>query len=123
MYGDFNEKLAKLVVEYAVGIEPNDLVYITSPANAEGLIREVYREAIKAGGHVIKTEITIPGTSELFYKYATEEQIKYVDSLTIEFAKKVTKSIHIYSSYNTRALTNIDPKLKTMPSVHILVCL
>ena len=97
MYGDFNEKLAKLVVEYAVGIVPNDLVYITSPANAEGLIREVYREAIKAGGHVIKTEITIPGTSELFYKYATEEQIKYVDSLTIEFAKKVTKSIHIYS--------------------------
>ncbi len=114
MFGDFNEKLAKLVVEYAVGIKPNDLVFITSPANAEGLIREVYREAIKAGGHVIRTDISIPGTNELLYRHGTEAQIKYIDPLETEFVKKITKTIHIYSSYNTRALTNIDPKLKTM---------
>lgn len=114
MFSDFNEKLAKLVVKYAVGVEPNDLVNITSPANAEGLIREIYREVIKAGGHIIRSEISIPGTSELFFKHATEEQIMYVNPLEIEHAKKVTKSIHIFSSYNTRALTNINPKLRIM---------
>ena len=114
MYGDFNEKLAKLVVEYAVGVKPNDLVFISSPANAEGLIREVYREAVKAGGHIIKTDISVPGTQEIFYRHASKDQIKYVDSFEIEYAKKITKAVYIYSSFNTRALTNVDPKLKTM---------
>ena len=114
LYGDFNEKLAKLVVEYAVGVKPNDLVEIISPANAEGLIREVYRESLKAGGHVIRTNITIPGLDEIFYRHASEEQIKYYDPLEIDLAKRITKSIFVFSSYNTRSLTNIKPELKTM---------
>ncbi|MBD3192115.1 MAG: aminopeptidase [Candidatus Heimdallarchaeota archaeon] len=114
MLGDFSEKLAKLVVNYAVEVQPGDLVNIRGAANAEELIREIYREVIKAGGHVIRLDISIPGINEIFFKHATEEQIKYVDSTQIDLAKKVDKSIRIYSSYNTRALSNIDPKIKAL---------
>jgi aminopeptidase len=114
MYGDFSEKLAKLVVHYAVNVQKNDTVTISGAANAEELLREIYRETIKAGGHVIRQSIELPGFNEIFFKLATEDQIKYVDELEIDLAKKVSKSIYIYSSFNTRSLTNIDPKLLTM---------
>lgn len=116
MYGDFSEKLAKLVIKYAVNVQQGDKVQIISPANADDLIRELYREAMIAGGHIIRTNITVPGTNEIFYKYATEEQLNYVDPIDLELAKTVTKSVYVYSSYNTRELTNIDPKKQTLRS-------
>lgn len=113
MYGDFNEKLAKLVVNYAVHIHKGDLVQIVGAANAQDLIKEIYRETIIAGGHVIKTNYTLPGMSEIFFKYADEEQLTYVDPSEMDFAKRLTKSIFIFSNFNTRALTNIPPEKQT----------
>ncbi|HUT80347.1 MAG TPA: aminopeptidase [Candidatus Bathyarchaeia archaeon] len=115
MYGDFSEKLAKLVVKYAVNIQPGDLVQIRSFSNANDLNQEVYREVIKAGGNIIRFNIDIPGIDEIFFKHASDEQIKYVDPSAIDFQKRITKAITIYSSFNTRELTNIDPvKIKMM---------
>ena len=116
MYGDFEEKLAELVVKYAIKVQKGDLVQMRSPANAEELIREIYRQIIIAGGHVIKQDYSLPGMSEIFYKYATEEQIKYIDPFAMDLAKRVTKSVSIYSSYNTKALTNIAPEKRVMTS-------
>ncbi len=114
MYGDFSEKLAKLVVQYAVNVQKGDKVQLTGAANAEDLIREIYRETIKAGGHIIKMNIGFSGFQEIFFKHATEDQIKYVDETDYEYSKRLTKVIFIFSSYNTRSLTNIDPKLLVM---------
>ncbi len=114
MYGDFSEKLAKLVVQYAVNVQKGDRVQLKGAANAEDLIRDIYREIIKAGGHTVKLDIGFSGFQEIFFKYATEDQIKYVDEIGFEHVKKLTKAIFIFSSYNTRSLTNIDPKLLVM---------
>ncbi|MHA1212338.1 MAG: aminopeptidase [Candidatus Heimdallarchaeota archaeon] len=114
MYGDFSEKLAKLVVKYAVKVQPGDLVQIRGGANADDLIREIYREALLAGGHIIHVNVGIPGTREIFFKNANDEQLKYIDSINFDLAKRITKAIYIYSSFNTRALSNIDPNKQTM---------
>ncbi|MBK5114032.1 MAG: aminopeptidase [Candidatus Heimdallarchaeota archaeon] len=114
MYGDFSEKLAKLAVNYAVNVQKGDKVQINGAANAENLLREIYREVIKAGGHILRMNVSLPGFQEIYYKNATEEQIKYVDDIFYEFNKKITKVIFISSAYNTRSLTNIDPKLLAM---------
>jgi len=114
MYGDFSEKLAKLVVQYAVNVQKGDKVQIGGAVNAEELLREIFRETIKAGGHVIRTNFELPGFEEIFFKNATEDQIKYVDEIDYEYSRKVTKAIFVFSSYNTRSLTNIDPKLIAM---------
>ncbi|NHJ32747.1 MAG: aminopeptidase [Asgard group archaeon] len=114
MYGDFSEKLAKLVVQYSLNIQKGDLVTIRGAANAEDLIREIYRETIKAGGHIVRMSIGFAGFREIFFKHASEEQIKYVDDIEYDLIKKVTKSVNVFSSYNTRSLTNVNPELLTM---------
>ena len=114
MYGDFNEKLAKLSVNYAVNVQPGDLVQIRGGADAEGLIREMYREVIKAGGNILRLNVQLPGLNELFYKYASDDQIKYIDPIDFELVKRTTKFLFIFSSFNTRALTNIAPEKQTM---------
>ena len=114
LYGDFNEKLAKLSVNYAVNVQQGDLVQIRGGSDAEGLIREIYREVIKAGGNIVRLNVQLPGFSEIFFKYASDEQIQYVDPLELDLAKRITKSIFIYSSFNTRELTNINPEKQTM---------
>ena len=110
MYADYSEKLAKLIVNYSVDVQPDDTVYIAGQINAEELVREVYREVIQAGGNVIRVRLLFNGEMEILYKYATEKQLKYVDSLNLDLYKKVKKVIQIYSDYNTRALTNVDPE-------------
>ncbi|MFX1252104.1 MAG: aminopeptidase [Promethearchaeota archaeon] len=114
MYADFSEKLAKVVVRYSVDVQPGDTVFISAPTNAEELVREVYQEVIQAGAHVIFLNLSFPGQTEIFMRYASQEQLKYVDPLTLELIKRVKKSISIYSSFNTRALTTINPKRKKM---------
>ncbi len=116
MYGDFEEKLAELVVKYAIKVQKGSLVQIRGPANAEELIREIYRQVIIAGGHVIRQNYTLPGMQEIFYKYATEEQIKYIDPSALDFVNRITKSVYIYSSYNTKELSNVPPEKRVMAS-------
>ncbi|NHJ40921.1 MAG: aminopeptidase [Asgard group archaeon] len=103
-------KLAKLVVKYSLNIKPKDLVVINGNSNAEDLIRELFREVIKTGAYIFRTNVRISGLGEIFFKYANDDQLAYDDSINLDIAKKVTKSIHIFSDFNTRSLTNIPPE-------------
>ncbi|MFW9856691.1 MAG: aminopeptidase [Candidatus Thorarchaeota archaeon] len=114
MYSDYSEKLASLVVNYAVRVESEDTVIIQGPNNAQELVREIYREVLQVGGHVIQTRLSFDGQLETFYKYASDGQLEYVDTTAIDIIKKVKKLINIYSSFNTRALTNVLPEKKAL---------
>ena len=51
MYDPRFNKLAKLLVSYSTEIQPGDLVAITALSPAEPLIKELFREILKSGGH------------------------------------------------------------------------
>ncbi len=114
MYADYNEKLAKLVVQYAVKVEPGDTVYIKAPTVASSLVKYVYLEVIQAGGYITFVDLSFNGQDELFFKYASENQIKYVNPLKLELIKTVKKYINLYASFNTRDLTSVPPEKKVM---------
>ncbi len=113
MYTDYSAKLATLIVNYSVQVQPGDKVFIRAPTNAEELLREIYREVIKAGGNILQINLSFDGQDELLYSYGLDEQITYVSPLEIEAYKTADKMIVIFSSFNTRALTNISPEKKT----------
>jgi len=67
MLDDYNEKLAKLVVNYSINVQKGDTVMIDGGIDSAELVREIHIETIKAGGHVVNVRLGIPGTTELYY--------------------------------------------------------
>ncbi len=110
MINPFYEKLANLAVNYSIKVKKGDRVVIEGPTLAEELFLALYFEIIKAGGHPLLFP-EIKGTKELFYKYASEEQLLYLDNVIKVMIKEVDCYIGIWGDYNTHKLSLIDPKI------------
>lgn len=110
MINPLYEKLARLVIEYSLEVEKGQRIIIMGPSNAEELLRAIYVEVVKVGAHPM-LEVELEGAQELFLKYASEEQLLYVDNLERLVRKEFDGFIVIRSDYNTRKLSTIDPKL------------
>ncbi|MFX1565805.1 MAG: aminopeptidase [Promethearchaeota archaeon] len=101
-------RLAQLTIEYSIGVKKGDLVGVSAPAFAEPLILELTREIMKAGGHPF-TRIYLPRSQEIFYKYAQEHQLDYINPLLLDMIDKLDSYIVIFSSDNRKAMANVDP--------------
>ncbi|MFX0040946.1 MAG: aminopeptidase [Promethearchaeota archaeon] len=110
MINPFYEKLAKLAINYSTKIKKGDRVFISGPALTKDLFQALYVETVKAGGHAFLLP-GIEGISELKYRYASEEQLQYVDPIVKKAIKEVDAYIEIGGDYNTRKLSMVDPKL------------
>lgn len=109
MINIFFEKLAKLVVNYSIKVKRGDRVYITGPTLAKELFQALYIEIIKSGGHPFLLPL-IEGIDVLRYKYASEEQLKYVDPIRKLILKEFDGYIIIDADYNTRKFSLVDPE-------------
>ncbi len=112
MLDDYNEKLAKLVVNYAIKVQKGETVMINGGIDAADLVKEINIEIVKAGGHLVNSNLGIPGTAELFFRHAQDHQLTYLNPFYLELIKKVDVLINVFSSTNRKALANIDPDLQ-----------
>ncbi len=101
-------KLAEVLTHYSLKVRPGQLVRISGPALAAPLIAEAYRAALEAGAHV-HTRVHVDGLDELFFKRATDEQLRYVSPLAEHEVEKIDAELGIWAHYNTRSLTGVDP--------------
>ena len=104
---DFDNKLAKLAVQYAVDVQKGDKVIIMAPSFAESFIQELYIEILKAGGHP-SVRTRIDGLNEVFYTYASDEQLEYFDPVLTTIGETYNKLISVQGDFNTRELETID---------------
>ncbi|MDR7418224.1 MAG: aminopeptidase [Armatimonadota bacterium] len=102
-------RLARVLVQYSLAVKPGQLVRIDGPALAAPLITEAYREALAAGAHVY-TNVSVDGTQEIFFKHASDEQLRFVSPVTAFEIERLDAHLGIWAHYNTRALTSVDPK-------------
>jgi aminopeptidase len=102
-------KLAKLMVNYSLALKPGQQVIIRTHPLAEELTLAVYEEAIKAGAHVF-IQNAVPGTEELFFKYASDAQLDHVPPIRKLITETFDASLSIWTEHNTRSLSGIDPK-------------
>jgi aminopeptidase len=101
------DKLAELLVNYSVAIQPGDKVAIQGENTAEPLHKAIYTKVLQSGGHPIF--FTSPdGISELFYRYASAEQLKHVPPPTKLIYETYNALINIGGEQNTKALTGVD---------------
>ncbi len=102
------EKLAQTLVEYSVAVKPGDKVFITSSIAAEPLLKAIYARVIQAGGNPFMM-LSLPDTDEIFYRYASEDQLKHVPKPFELVYENYDVRIAILAETNTRSLANVDP--------------
>ena len=103
------EKLAKVLVNYSVGVKKGQIVRLTGPLLSRPLIVELYREVVLAGGYPM-VRMAPEELSEILLKHGSDEQLKYSNPLAIHEMQSIDCWINVWAEENTKLLTNIDPK-------------
>ena len=104
-----HQKLAEVLVHYSLALKPGDKTLISGPSFAEPLIREIYREAVRAGARVT-TDIWLEGLQEIFFREASDEQLTHVSEIEKLKADYYDAALTIWGMLNTKGLSGIDPK-------------
>jgi len=101
-------KLAQVLVQYSLNLQPGEEFSLRSSPQAEELTRAVYKEAVRAGAHTT-LEIGLPGAEEIFFKHASETQLDYVSPIRRLITETFSASLYIEADHNTRELAGADP--------------
>ena len=102
------DKLADVLVDYSVAVQPGDKVLVQGDVLAEPLLRAVYARVLQAGGHPMMM-VSLPGTEELFFRYASDEQVQHVPDPVKLIMETFDVRIVIRGTENTKSLSGVDP--------------
>lgn len=103
------EKLADVLVNYSVGVKKGQSARISGAPVAQPLIVELYRKVLQSGGHPL-VRMQPDELAEVFYKTASDEQLRYFSPIALHEIEQLDCTIGIWADENTKALTNCDPK-------------
>ena len=107
------QKYAKLLVNYCLDIKAGDRLFIQSTTLAEPLVREVYREALRAGASLVETDLAFRERSRIFMAEASEAQLKTVSPFYKTAMSEFEAYLYIRASFNLREDASSDTaKLK-----------
>lgn len=102
------QRLAQTLIRYSLDMRKGDrLAILTQPAAAP-LVREIVREALRAGGHP-EIFVDLPGVGEIFYKEASDEQLTRIPTAIRLMAEEYETSLQILAQDNTKELNGVDP--------------
>lgn len=102
-------KLANVMVNYSLQLEPGQQVLLQTTPLANELSLAFIEEATKAGAHVL-TLNEIPGATEIFLKYASDEQLDFISPIRQQIYETFDARMVIEADSNTRELAGVDPK-------------
>jgi aminopeptidase len=105
--------LARILVQYSSNIQPNDFVAIYGQPVAAPLIREIYREVLRAGAKPYSF-VTLEGLDYIFFNEASDDQLQHVSRVYKMVIDDFDVLIDILGSSNTRSLSNIDPTRQSL---------
>lgn len=106
-------KWAKTLVNYSVSVREGDKVLIRASYSALPLVKELYREVLRAGGQpdfkLVESEL-----SEIFLKEASEKQIMFVSPAEEWVIENYNAFITVSGENNMKSLSSVPAdKLKT----------
>lgn len=101
-------KLADLLVNYSVKVQPKDKVLIDGNTVGEPLILEVYKKVLQAGGYPM-TDIHFPDFQDILYRNANDEQLSFVSDIDKLVIETIDVHIGIMGDVNTKSLSTVDP--------------
>ena len=102
------ERLARLVVDYSLGLKEGGVFRIDGAAESLALVLPVYEQALAVGAHPY-THLTVDGAAERLLALGSDEQVSYVSSGAVPELEELDALFTIWSDANTRALSGVDP--------------
>ncbi len=110
------KKLAKILINHSLEIKKNDFFMISGGIKAAPLIKEVFEQSLDIGANPF-IRLGIDGLAEIFFKKASDEQLKFVSPISKLEVQKIDAQLGILCPENTRNMTNIDPKKQAISSI------
>ncbi len=101
-------KLADVLVNYSVAVQPGDWVLITGHVGAMAVAEEVVRAVAEAGGNPT-VNLRADGLDAVWVRSASEEQLGWSSPLDELMAEKLDVRIVLIAPENTRSLSGVDP--------------
>ena len=101
-------KLADLLVNYSLELEPGQIVRLDGGTVAAPFVRELYREALRAGANP-RTRVEVEGIDVIAIGEASDEQLTFISEIDRLEIEKVDAIVTIWADRNTRALSQADP--------------
>jgi aminopeptidase len=101
-------RLAEVLVDYSVAVQPGDKVLVRGGAAAAPLLRSIYVEVLQAGGHPLMM-VNLPETEELLFRYGSDEQVQHVPEPQRLIMETYDVLISARAAVNTRALSSVAP--------------
>lgn len=103
------QKLAHVLVQYSLALRPGDKTRITANTISLPLVREVYREAVRAGA-LVTVRLTSDDLDEIRLREASEEQLGYISELARQEYEYFDATLSIWGDENTKSLSGIEPR-------------
>jgi aminopeptidase len=110
------ETVARILVDYSVGVKPNQLVRVSGGSAGAPLILAVYQKVLERGAHPF-LEVELEEAEDLLYAYAGNVQLDYVPPFMKDIIEQIDAGIGIWTDVNTKQLTNADPAKQSRRSV------
>ena len=101
-------KLADVLVNYSVAVQPGDKVLVQGETAAAPLLKSVYVKVLQAGGHPLMM-VTLPDADELLFRYGSDEQLQHVPEPRRLIMETYDVLISARAAVNTRALSSVAP--------------
>lgn len=102
------ERMAKVLVEYSLGVKEGDLVRIQGGPEGAPLLLALYEEVLALGGHPW-VQLGLEGADEVFYAKASDAQLDFVPKFALAIIEEIQASISVWTETNTKRLTGVDP--------------
>jgi aminopeptidase len=102
-------KLAHLLVNYSLELKPGQIVRLDGGTVAAPLVRELYREALRAGAYP-RTRVEVDGIDVIAVGEASDDQLTFVSEIDRFEIDHVDAIVTIWADRNTRALSQADPQ-------------
>ena len=102
------KKYAQLLVNYSLSIKPGDKLFIQTTTLAEPLVKEIYREALKAGASLVETDFIFRERTRILLTEGNETQLQTISPLYELAMKTFDAYLHIRAPFNLREDSSID---------------
>ncbi len=102
-------RLARLLTNYCVSVQPGDRVLILGSYPAMPLVKETYRQVLRAGGQPM-VQMQDDEFQEILYNEASDEQLQFVPEPVKLASETFECRINIRGASNTRLLSNVEPQ-------------